>query len=231
MLNCLAYHQSGHNSGVIHAGIYYKPGSLKAKLCVEGAKLAYEYCDSKNIPYKKVGKLIVAVQESELERLDELYDRGIKNGVKDLKLVEQNEIKDYEPNCTGLKAIWSPHTGIVDWSVVNKSYGDDFTCLGGDVHYNFQVKNFHYDKDDVDYPIKLQDKNNKSLKAKYIVTAAGLHSDRLARMTGGSPNPRIVPFRGEFLILKKEKSDLVKSNIYPVSYYRTKPLIFKFFKF
>ena len=107
----LAMHQTGHNSGVIHAGIYYTPGSLKAKLCVEGLEATYKYCDEHSIPYKKVGKLIVAVNQEEVNRLDGLYERGLKNNVRDLRLVDAKQIKEIEPNCTGLKAIHSPHTG------------------------------------------------------------------------------------------------------------------------
>lgn len=135
----LAVHQSGHNSGVIHAGIYYKPGSLKAKLCVEGMHLAYDFLNKKKIPYKKVGKLIVATSEDEVERLMDLYVRGQKNLCPDLKLIDGKEIKDFEPYCEGVKAIHSPHTGIVDWGLVTEYYAQDFKQAGGDVHLNFKV--------------------------------------------------------------------------------------------
>ncbi len=202
-MNIEAFHQSGHNSGVIHAGIYYKPGSLKAKLCVEGAKLAYDYCDLKKIPYKKIGKLIVAVDEEEVVRLNELYKRGQENGVKDMLLVEQNDIKSYEPNCVGLKAIWSPHTGIVDWAQVNESFGEDFKSLGGHIYTNFEAKRFEFDKDSNNYPVRLTDNTgNKTIKARFVVTAAGLHSDRIAKLTAGHKNPRIGI----------KKIDLIKSS-------------------
>lgn len=135
----LAYHQSGHNSGVIHAGIYYTPGSLKAKLCVEGLKLTYKYLDEKNIPYKKVGKLIVATDNVEVERLLNLYERGKKNGVADLQMIDGKKIQEIEPYCQGLKALWSPHTGIVDFGIVTESYATDFKEKGGDVYLNFEV--------------------------------------------------------------------------------------------
>ncbi|KAL1415953.1 hypothetical protein MTO96_028545 [Rhipicephalus appendiculatus] len=138
--NKLAAHQSGHNSGVIHAGIYYAPGSLKAKLCVRGLDLSYKYFDEHNIPYKKCGKLIVAVEPEEVPRLDALEERGLKNGVKDLKRLDSREIKSVEPNCTGLQALWSPHTGIVDWGEVTQSYGRDFLSQGGDIILNFPVR-------------------------------------------------------------------------------------------
>lgn len=137
----LAKHQSGNNSGVIHAGIYYKPGSLKAKLCVEGLHLVYKYCDEKNIPYKKVGKLIVATNEIEVERLGELIKRGRQNNVPDLKVLEgRDQIKEIEPNCEGVKALHSPHTGIVDYELVTQHYGNDFQDGGGKIHLNFEVK-------------------------------------------------------------------------------------------
>lgn len=135
----LAAHQSGHNSGVIHAGIYYKPGTLKAKLCVEGLHLAYKYLDAKGIPYKKCGKLIVATDDLEVSRLVDLQERGLKNNVPDLKLIEGDEIQEIEPYCRGVKALWSPHTGIVDWGLVTQSFGQDFTQAGGDIYLNFKV--------------------------------------------------------------------------------------------
>lgn len=129
--NALAKHQTGRNSGVIHSGIYYKPGSLKAKLCVEGLKLMYEYCDDNNIPYKKVGKLIVAVEEEEVARLDALFENGKKNGVKDLELIDGKDIKLHEPYCKGIKALLSPHTGIVDYGQVRRS-----VPMGGRIFVN-----------------------------------------------------------------------------------------------
>lgn len=136
----LATHQTGHNSGVVHAGIYYKPGSLKAKLCVEGLHLCYKYFDEKQIPHKKVGKLIVATNEIELQRLADLHERGLKNNVAGLKLIEGSEIQKIEPNCKGLKALWSPHTGIVDFALVTEHYAKDFKELGGNIYLNYQVR-------------------------------------------------------------------------------------------
>lgn len=138
--NKLAKHQSGNNSGVIHAGIYYKPGSLKAKLCVEGLHLVYKYCDEKKIPYKKVGKLIVATNQLEVERLDDLHGRAKKNMVPDLRVLDAKQIKEVEPNCEGVKALHSPHTGIVDFEVVTQYYGKDFQDSGGKIHLDFEVK-------------------------------------------------------------------------------------------
>lgn len=219
----LAAHQSGHNSGVIHAGIYYTPGSLKAKLCVEGLELTYKYCDEHNVPYKKCGKLIVAIKREELPRLEELYKRGQKNSVKDLKIIGANEIQEYEPNCQGLKALWSPHTGIVDWAEVTRSYGHDFEKLGGKIHLDFYVKAFmtvaesqkQQSTDSHQYPVRILSPH-ESVRCRYVVACGGLHSDKLARLSGCNSDPQIVPFRGEYLLLKKEKCNLIKGNIYPV---------------
>lgn len=137
--NTLAKHQSGHNSGVIHAGIYYKPGSMKAKLCVDGMHLIYKYCDEKKVPYKKVGKLIVATNQVEVSRLQDLVDRATQNNVPDIRILEGKQIKEVEPHCQGLKALHSPHTGIVDFSLVTQQYGKDFQQDGGEIHFNFEV--------------------------------------------------------------------------------------------
>lgn len=156
--NLLASHQTGHNSGVIHAGIYYTPGSLKAKLCVEGLESTYKYCDEYKIPYKKCGKLIVATNEEEVSRLNGLYERGLKNNVRDLKLIDGKQIREIEPNCVGLKAIHSPHTGIVDWGFVARHFGTVFERNGGKVVVNFEASDF-IPSNDPNYPIKV----NKNL--------------------------------------------------------------------
>lgn len=212
----LAVHQSGHNSGVIHAGIYYKPGSLKAKLCVEGLHLSYKYLDEKKIPYKKCGKLIVATNDLEVERLMDLYDRGLKNNVPNLQLIDGSKIKDIEPYCEGVKAIWSPETGIVDWALVTNHYGTDFKNGGGEIFLNFQANKFRETTDDADYPVTIESSDGKSVRAKNVLTCGGLQSDKLAELTGCPRVPRIIPFRGEYLLLDKSKCHMVKGNIYPV---------------
>lgn len=213
--NHFACHQSGNNSGVIHAGIYYKPGSLKAKLCVKGMNLAYDYLDKKGIKYIKSGKLIVATERQEVPRLLDLYDRGIQNGVKDLQLIESNEIRQIEPLCKGLQAIWSPHTGVVDWAEVTESYVKDFKECGGTTHLNFVVKEF-LESEDAEYPVIISDKKAKDISAKYVLTCCGLQSDTVAVLTGCPEEPKIIPFRGEYLYLIPSKSNLAKTNIYPV---------------
>ncbi|XP_014772158.1 L-2-hydroxyglutarate dehydrogenase, mitochondrial [Octopus bimaculoides] len=214
----LAKHQSGNNSGVIHAGIYYTPGSLKAKLCVEGFHKAYKYCDENNIPYKECGKLIVATNPEELSRLDNLYERGQKNNVKGMRMVGPKEIKDIEPNCVGLRAIHSPHTGIVDWRQVALSYGENFKKCGGHIFTDFAANKFSMSTENLKYPVTVMGdvKKGQAIQCQYLITCGGLYSDRLAEKTGCDRKPRIVPFRGDYLLLKPHKSDMVRGNIYPV---------------
>lgn len=238
----LAAHQTGHNSGVVHAGIYYLPGSLKAKLCVEGMHLSYKYFDTKNIPYKKNGKLIVATSQEEIPRLNvslthfsrlnksyilkfepicdflqALHERAIKNGVPDLQMVDGNKITDFEPYCKGLRALWSPHTGIVDWALVTRHYAEDVQKSGGDIFLNYEVSDFSECKEDSEYPVVIKAKGSKTtLQTKYVLTCAGLQSDKIAELTGCPRSPRIVPIRGEYLLLRPEKQHMVRGNIYPV---------------
>ncbi|CAH2108362.1 unnamed protein product [Euphydryas editha] len=213
--NRFAFHQSGNNSGVIHAGIYYKPGSLKAKLCVEGLNLSYKYLDEKGIKYSKCGKLIVATSRPEVSRLLDLYERGVQNGVKDLTLLDSKEIKELEPHCNGVQALWSPHTGIVDWGEVTNSYVRDFVSMGGQTYLNFKVNKFT-EGENSEYPVTITDCKENTIKAKYVLTCCGLQSDSVAVLTGCPEEPKIIPFRGEYLYLVPQKSHLAKVNIYPV---------------
>ncbi|KAI5635545.1 FAD dependent oxidoreductase domain-containing protein [Phthorimaea operculella] len=213
--NKFAAHQSGNNSGVVHAGIYYKPGSLKAKLCVQGMELAYKYFDQKKLNYLKCGKLIVASVRAEVPRLLDLYDRGLKNGVKDMELLDTKEMREIEPRSKGVQAIWSPNTGIVDWGLVTQSYVEDFVERGGKTYLNFEVKKF-IEGENAEYPVTIMNNRNECIKAKYVLTCCGLHSDTVAVLTGCPEEPKIIPFRGEYLYLVPSKSDLVKANIYPV---------------
>ena len=210
--DALASQQTGHNSGVIHSGIYYKPGSLKAKLCVEGRKALWEYCDAKGIAYRNVGKLIVATEERELPMLDDLYRRGLANGIDNLQIIDAAGIAEREPHCRGIKAIYSPVTGIVDYGEVARSYGQDLRNAGGTIQTGYEVTSIERK------PLAsiVHAKRGDDVEAKYVITCAGLQADRLAKMTGGSSDPKIVPFRGDYLILKPEKRYLIKGNIYPV---------------
>ncbi|XP_076464790.1 L-2-hydroxyglutarate dehydrogenase, mitochondrial-like [Babylonia areolata] len=220
----LAAHQSGKNSGVIHAGIYYAPGSLKARLCVKGLEMAYQYCDKHQVPYNKCGKLIVAVEPEEVPRLEKLLERGQENGVKDLKMVGPEGIREIEPNCVGLKAIHSPNTGIIDWGVVTKHYGKVFEERGGRVYTGFPVTQLQStaegeagSREGLKYPVTIPvSEQGQTLRSRYVITCAGLQADKVAELSGCSAEPRIVPFRGEYLLLNRDKSDLVRGNIYPV---------------
>ncbi len=204
-------HQTGRNSGVIHSGIYYKPGSFKAKLCVEGRKLAWEFCDKRGIEYKQVGKLIVATEESELGRLQDLWERGLQNGVEGLEMLDAAGIAEREPYCRGIKAIFSPVTGIVDWGLVSQTYADEARELGADFYLGHEVTKIARRNG-----VNILSTPHGEIQAKYVITCGGLYSDKLAQMTGGDRDPKIVPFRGDYLILKPEKSYLVRGNIYPV---------------
>lgn len=204
-------HQTGRNSGVIHAGIYYKPGSLKAKLCIEGRRLVWAYCDEKGIPYENVGKLIVATETDELGRLDDLWSRGMQNGIEGLALLDADQIREREPHCRGIKAIFSPVTGIVDWTLVAGHYATDVRELGADMYLGHEV-------------VEIVRRNGTryvrtpkgEIATRAVVACGGLYADKLARMTGGASEPKIVPFRGDYLILSPEKRHLVRGNIYPV---------------
>ncbi|MFN2461006.1 MAG: L-2-hydroxyglutarate oxidase [Candidatus Velthaea sp.] len=204
-------HQTGRNSGVIHSGIYYKPGSFKAKLCVEGRRLAWAYCERKGIEYKQVGKLIVATDESEIGRLNDLWERGLANGVEGLEMLDTAGIREREPHCRGIKAIFSPVTGIVDWGLVSRTYAGDVKEAGGDLYLSREVTSIERRNG-----VTVLRSPGGDIEARTVITCGGLYSDKLAKMTGGKNDPKIVPFRGDYLVLKPEKNYLVKGNIYPV---------------
>jgi (S)-2-hydroxyglutarate dehydrogenase len=203
--------QTGHNSGVIHAGIYYAPGSLKARLCVEGARALYEYCDARGIRYERCGKLIVARDAAELGRLDELELRGRANGVPGMRRLSGQELREVEPHARGVAALHSPETGIVDFSAVARSLaaeleeGDVPVATGSGVTGVAQTSG----------RIALRHERGET-RARFAVFCAGLASDRLAMAAGASPDPRIVPFRGAYLYLRPERRALVRGLIYPV---------------
>jgi (S)-2-hydroxyglutarate dehydrogenase len=207
----LARHQTGHNSGVVHSGIYYAPGSLKARLCVEGNQLLYEYCDRKQIPYERCGKLIVATEESEVPRLEELYRRGRENGVAGLRKVDQAGLIEVEPHVRGVQGLHAPETGIVDFKRVALELAHDIEELGGMIRTSVKVIDIR--------PASALSRvvtTAGDFPAKAVVTCAGLYSDRVAQMTGAPASPRIVPFRGSYYALREESRRLVNGLIYPV---------------
>ncbi|KAA1296999.1 MAG: L-2-hydroxyglutarate oxidase [Chloroflexi bacterium] len=207
----VAQHQTGHNSGVIHAGIYYAPGSQKANFCSTGGVLLREYCDKHNIKYDMCGKLIVAVNDNEVPMLMDLYERGTANGALGLKIIEKEEITDYEPHSTGVKAIFSPNTGIIDYTEVSKSYATQMMEAGGDLITGTELKSIS-EKDGQIY----LETTDGTITAKKILNCAGLHADRVAKMMGVDMGVKIIPFRGEYFSLIPERSDMVKGLIYPV---------------
>ena len=210
--NSVARHQTGNNSGVIHAGVYYKPGSLKATNCRAGYTQLLEFCDREGIKYELCGKLIVATHKEELPRLDSLYERSVQNGLDRVKQVPGEAIQDYEPHAAGLAALWVPYTGITDYLEVSKKYADIFiNRQGGEMFLNNEVTGILNNNDHSEIIT-----NHEIFRAKLIINTAGLFSDRIAKLTHPQLNVRIIPFRGEYVMLKKEKAHLVKNLIYPV---------------
>jgi 2-hydroxyglutarate dehydrogenase len=204
-------HQTGRNSGVVHAGIYYAPGSLKARLCVEGARLLYERCDRLGIPYERCGKLIVATSEAELPALDELERRGTANAVPGLRRLAAGEIAELEPHARGVAALHSPATGVVDFAAVARSLADELAERGARVVTGSEVRAVRTDERRVTLATP-----RGELSARHAIFCGGLWSDRLAVACGGRPEPRIVPFRGAYLRLRPERRHLVRALIYPV---------------
>ena len=204
-------HQTGHNSGVIHAGIYYQPGSLKAELCVAGMKRMYAFCEERNIPHEKVGKLIVALGPHELDRLDELERRGIANGVPGLKRLDATELREIEPHCTGVAALHSPETGIADFPAVARALADDVRERGGEIRLGTDVLGMAKKAKGVEIRTA-----HDVVTANNAVVCAGLWADRLAVAAGAPGDPRIVPFRGAYLKLRPEAEHLVRGLVYPV---------------
>jgi L-2-hydroxyglutarate oxidase len=201
--------QTGHNSGVIHAGIYYKPGSLKAKLCVEGAARMYAFCDERGIAVERCGKVIVALDESELDRLDELERRGQANGVPGLRRLRAEEITELEPHCTGIAGLHSPNTGIVDFAAVARALADDVRQAGGEILLGRAVTGATRE----DGSVRLE---GAEVAAGHAVFCAGGQASRLAVAAGAPEDPRIVPFRGQYLSLRPQARNLVRGLIYPV---------------
>ena len=207
----LALHQSGHTSGVLHAGIYYEPGSLKATLCVEGARLMGEYCERKSIRLVRNGKLIIATSEGQLPRLAELERRATANGVPGLRRVGPDEIKEIEPHAGGIAALYSPQTGVVDFATVTRAFAEEVAAAEGTIHTRSPVTRTNA----IDGRIVLHHPAGTT-KASAAIFCAGLWADRLAIGAGAPEDPRIVPFRGAYARLVPERTGLVRGNIYPV---------------
>ncbi len=213
----LARHQTGNNSGVIHSGLYYRPGSLKAKSCVSGRKELIAFCDQHEIPYEICGKVVVATSEMELPRLQELHRRGEANGLKDQEIIGPERLKEFEPYASGIKGLYVPETGIVDYRKVAVAYAEEVRDANGDIRLSQRVVGLL----DRGEEIVLQTSGG-DYRTKYLINCCGLQSDLVAKMSGGGERNgneeehRIIPFRGEYYKLAPEREYLVKNLIYPV---------------
>jgi len=207
----LARHQTGNNSGVIHSGLYYKPGSLKALNCIRGYHLLIDFCKENGIPYDLCGKIVVATEEKELPLLQNLFVRGQQNGLENLKRLSKEELKEYEPHVTGLEGIFVPQTGIVDYTKVSLKYGELLQKNGATIKLGERVIGI---KNKSGQQEVITDQSTYSTKL--VINCAGLYSDKIAQLTVPNVNVKIIPFRGEYFKLKKEKEYLVKNLIYPV---------------
>jgi len=209
--NDVSKHQTGNNSGVIHSGIYYKPDSLKAKNCVSGYKMLLKFCDENNIKYNLCGKVVVATNESEIEYLQTLYKRGVENGLKNLKVLNEAELKEIEPFVKGIAGIYVPQTGIIDYKVVSQKMKEILISKGVEIKFNEEV--IGIEKQNSHQIIKTKTNNYET---DFVISCAGLQSDRVALFTEDYLNVRIIPFRGEYYKLRDSAKHLVKTLIYPV---------------
>jgi len=207
----VARHQSGHNSGVIHSGVYYKPGSLKARLCVTGAAAMVEFCREHGITHEVCGKVIVATHADELPRLEELRKRGEANGLTGLRMIGPEELKEIEPHAAGLKALVVPATGITDYAVVCEKYAELISAGGGTVLTSAAATGIRRSANEV-----VVETSRGAFSTDSLINCAGLFSDRISRMAGDEPGVMIVPFRGEYYDLTPERASLVRALIYPV---------------
>jgi 2-hydroxyglutarate dehydrogenase len=207
----VATKQTSHNSGVIHAGIYYRAGSLKARLCATGARELYDYCDEHGVSYERRGKVIVAVDESELDRLDALEARARENRVEGLRRLTAGELRELEPHCRGVAALHSPSTGVVDFAAVARSLAEELAQAGVEVATGCGVTGVTASSREL-----VLDHAQGRTSARFAIFCAGARSDVLAGLAGAGPDPRIVPFVGRYLYMRPERAELVRSLIYPV---------------
>lgn len=204
----VATHQTGHNSGVIHSGLYYKPGSLKARLCVEGQRRMYAYCEQHRLPHKRSGKIVVASFPGELPAMEELFRRGTENGLVGLRRLNPAEIREIEPNAVGVAAIHVEESGVADYGAVARHLAEN---LPGEVRVASAVERIQTSAAGADIAT-----SSGSVRARVLVNCAGLHSDRVARLAGIEPPVKIVPFRGEYYTLTPQAAAMVNALIYPV---------------
>ncbi len=204
-------HQTGHNSGVIHSGLYYKPGSMKAKTCAEGAAAMVEFCQTNNIPYQRCGKVVVATSEAELQQLEMLYQRGHANGVPGLAMIGPERLRELEPHSNGIKAINVPGTCITDYAAVAKKFAEIVVQKSGQVRTQARVTGITVGQDEA-----IVRSPQGEFTAKYVVNCTGLHNDRVSKLAGAKTDLIIAPFRGEYYDLVPERQHLVNGLIYPV---------------
>ncbi len=208
----VAKHQTGHNSGVIHSGLYYKPGSLKATNCIRGYDMLLDFCQKEDIKYDLCGKIVVATQPEQISILDGLFERGKQNGLDGFKMLNAEQIKEYEPHVKGLKGFFVPQTGIIDYTDVCKKYLAKTQKLGGEIVFNEKVEGIS-----IRNGVSIVKTSKNTYETKLVVNCAGLYSDKVGQMTDERANNlRITPFRGEYFEIKPEKQYLVKNLIYPV---------------
>jgi (S)-2-hydroxyglutarate dehydrogenase len=207
----VATHQSGHNSGVIHSGVYYKPGSLKARLCVAGAAAMVNFCREHSIPYNVCGKVIVATEQEEIPRLHELRKRGEANGLNGLRLIGPEQLREIEPHASGVRALVVPSTGITDYALVSGKYAELISANGGTILTSAAATSIRRSSSEI-----VVETPRGAFSANSLINCAGLYSDRISRMAGDEPGIMIVPFRGEYYDLLPERASLVRALIYPV---------------
>ncbi len=207
----IAQHQTGHNSGVIHSGLYYKPGSFKAKNCVDGYNMLLDFCNEEEIPYELCGKIVVATRDSQTEALNTLYERGMANGLRNIKKLRAEELKEYEPHVAGIGGLFVPQTGIIDYKLVADKYADKFKHFGGEIFSSNKLISFKEERGFIHVNTE-----NERLTTRVVVNCSGLYTDKIAKLSGAKIDFKIVPFRGEYYKVKPEKQSLVKNLIYPV---------------
>lgn len=213
----VAAHQTGHNSGVVHAGLYYEPGSLKARLCRRGVDLLSSYAQQKNVPYDECGKIVVALEPAEEQRLRDIYNRAVANGVPDVELIGADRIREIEPNATGRLALHSPHTAIVDFAGIARALIDDVRSAGGTVHLETEVVNLSVTSDSCTVTHSSPDSKQAHTQSfDYLISCAGLQSDRIAKMADGAKYPKVVPFFGQYSQLAPQYRSILNGLVYPV---------------
>lgn len=210
----VAQHQSSHNSGVVHAGLYYEPGSLKARLCRRGTELVKQYCLEKNVAYDECGKVVVALNEVEETRLDNIYQRSIANKVPEVRMLNAEEIREVEPNCIGTKALYSPRTAIVSYGDITKQIGKEIQQKGGDIILRRNVTQLTENNNKI--TVHFSDNDHHNIEFDQVIACAGLQSDRLAASSGDIATPKIIPFFGQYYVIDEAYKEHVKGLIYPV---------------